>query len=297
MARSLTPNTQQFLDERTKFFVSCWEIRPVGREPLRFTDCGSVVHIRPTGYPAWVTFRPRGGFTPSAADAASGLYPSSQEFLGAIRADAVTDEDLRSGVYEGAEVRRWVVDSRYPFGGAVSYDRYWIDGVTFDSGSWRANVEGLSRFLAATVDRRHTRQCPYSLGSAFGDSAHAGCKVNVADFTDFGKSVTAVDATAPRERFQISTAQADGFFAYGSIVWQSGDNRGVRSEIENNASGGWITLQEPTPKDIATSVVLDVTAGCDWTYSTCREKFSNGANFGGDPYILSEDGTRRGPVQ
>ena len=42
-------------------------------------------------------------------------------------------------------------------------------------------------------------------------------------------------------------------------------------------------------EDITTGETMSIFAGCDRTFETCKDKFSNGINFGGCPYIPTEN--------
>lgn len=77
---------------------------------------------------------------------------------------------------------------------------------------------------------------------------------------------------------------ADGFLNAGEIV----NNRtGERRLILSNASN---TLNINLAfVDILPGDEVELTAGCDHSFSTCRTKFNNTVNFGGHPFIPTDN--------
>lgn len=294
-SRTIDIRHQQFFDERVNHLVTCYRLTLKNGTIYRFTDHDRKINIRVGNEKTWTTFVPSGGFDSSAVEWKTQLEKSNTEFAGAISSDYVTDDDLRAGLYDGAKVERFKCDRRFPFGGVVFSDVFFIEEVTHTGEVWTASVSGLGVFLDQTRGTPIERQCRYRLGQGFGDSTVSGCKVDLDSYTEHDEAVTAVDSTRPRERFQISTGQSAGYYDYGTVLFQVGNNTGLEVEIESHESGGWINLNEPMPYDITTSDIIDITAGCDWTFGTCDTKFSNTANFGGFPYIVGEDAYKKGP--
>ncbi len=86
----------------------------------------------------------------------------------------------------------------------------------------------------------------------------------------------------------IDAAQtaASGTFAYGKLTWTSGNNVGHSVEVKSWDFGTQtFSLWLPMPRAIQVGDSYAVTPGCDKRFSTCKNTFGNGANFGGFPYV------------
>ena len=96
-----------------------------------------------------------------------------------------------------------------------------------------------------------------------------------------------------RSRLEVTmntamTAEVDQFYRDGSLIFCTGANIGREFVISDyRASDRKLTLLTPTPFPIVVGDRAIVQVGCDGLLSTCRDKFNNVANFGGDPYAPS----------
>lgn len=79
-----------------------------------------------------------------------------------------------------------------------------------------------------------------------------------------------------------------GYFDGGIITFTSGDNDGLSGEVKCYVPGQ-ITLHLPMPYTVAIGDTYSIVAGCDKQYTTCRDRFSNLANFRGEPYLPGLD--------
>lgn len=82
-----------------------------------------------------------------------------------------------------------------------------------------------------------------------------------------------------------SLSQASGYFDLGTIVFTSGNNDGITRSVKSFASASAINLLTPLPFAPANGDTFTIYPGCDKTNSTCSSKFSNLANFRGQPFI------------
>lgn len=82
-------------------------------------------------------------------------------------------------------------------------------------------------------------------------------------------------------------AQASGWFSLGRIVFTSGANAGHSRFIKRHTAGAPATLVLVTPLHNAPSAgdAFDLYPGDDHTLQTCRDKFNNLLNFGGEPFV------------
>jgi hypothetical protein len=79
-----------------------------------------------------------------------------------------------------------------------------------------------------------------------------------------------------------------GYFDGGVMTWTSGANNGLSGEVASYTVGQ-IVLALPMPYAIAAGDTYSLIAGCDKTFPTCRDRFSNVLNFRGEPYLGGMD--------
>lgn len=251
---------------------------------MRFTDHNQNLVIPDDG-----TYLAAGGFSASARQRQEGLQTRNLDCVGVINSDAITQEDLRAGRYREAQIEEQAVDWRYPMAGPIYGVTYWIEEVTFDGSQWNAKVSDISRWLRVSVGDVYARNCRYDLGDT-------GCKVNLAAIT-VSASVTTIDNQ--RKLFRASALTgADNKFQYGKIVWTSGDNDGLISEVKAYVSATkQLKLQLVTPFDFQIGDTFDIYPGCGKTTEYCkgtsgtqgRPWANNLVNFGGFPTIPGTD--------
>ena len=106
------------------------------------------------------------------------------------------------------------------------------------------------------------------------------CTLNRASFAVNGTvtSATASSVTA-------SLSQANDYFTLGTVTFTSGQNDGFTRTVKGFTSGGTFTMLVPLPFVPAGGDTFTIYPGCDKKQATCSTKFSNLANFRGQPYI------------
>lgn len=91
----------------------------------------------------------------------------------------------------------------------------------------------------------------------------------------------------------IPLGAGSGFFEYGIVEWLTGANAGLEMEVKSYVPGQ-VTLALPMPFPISgagdsPTDTFRVTAGCDRSFTTCRDRFHNPLNFRGEPYVQGID--------
>lgn len=79
-----------------------------------------------------------------------------------------------------------------------------------------------------------------------------------------------------------------GYFDFGIVTWRTGANEGLSMEVKAFVPGQ-VTLALPMSYEIQIGDTFDITAGCDKSLTTCRDKFHNVVNFRGEPYLPGTD--------
>lgn len=108
-----------------------------------------------------------------------------------------------------------------------------------------------------------------------------GCGVSRDAYTYHGTVV----ASTNRYSFSGGLGQAEGFFTFGEVIFETGNNAGVRRSVKSY-EGGKVELSYPLAFDLAPGDRFIVRAGCDRTRGPggCA-KFNNLDNFNGTPYV------------
>ena len=263
---------------------------------LRYTDHDQpIVFLEAGGSPQ--TYSPFFGIQASARQLVDALKEANVDVFGIINSDQVSHEDLRAGRFDRATVVEELVDWRTPSQGSWRTRTYTIGRVKFTGETWEAEMNGLPNKLLAKQGRIKARNCD----AEFGDGR---CGLTKSSHTVNGVRVLAAsqDAAEPRRIYRAVLSdvpsQSDGFYDYGELVWQSGQNgtHGVTSQVKVylNANRD-IELYEPTPFAILDSETFDLVTGCDLLFSTCRDKFSNAVNFRGFHLMPGSDKVLKTP--
>jgi uncharacterized phage protein (TIGR02218 family) len=277
---------QSLLESKTHRFANCWKVTRQDNEVFLFTD-----HDTDLVLSDGQTYTPtNGGLSASSIRKESGLKEQNVENNGILNSDAITADDLRAGRYRGAEVYQYKVNWLVPWMGAYETIRYWIISTSFDGEQWKAECMGLTKWLRHRVGEIVTRDCRHKVYDG-------KCGLTKGSYADTG-SVTSI--TTERLKFVVSgdvTVPDAGYFDYGELVWDTGDNAGLTSEVLLHTKSPSVELELilPTPFDIAGADTFTVYAGCDLLFSTCVDKFANGNNHGGFLFVPGQDRAMASP--
>ncbi len=257
--------------------IRCWRITRRDGAVLRFTEASATIDVQGE------VFDPAQGMSTSATQAKAGLDEQNFEAFGVISDDRIKHTDLRAGLYSGAQIDVLLVDWRYPELGSHRSETYWIERVSFEGTQWRAEITGLTGWMRRNEGDVYSRTCRYDLGDD-------GCKVDVpGGFTQSPRSVSVI--VESRIEFSSTVSgESDGYFSFGDLLWISGANAGLKSEVAQYTEiAGIVRLRLETPFDIAVSDTFRISAGCNKQRSTCVTKFANLVNNGGFPFIPGMD--------
>lgn len=117
---------------------------------------------------------------------------------------------------------------------------------------------------------RYSRQCRHSL-------YRPGCNVDKEDYAVAG-TVAAISSDKKTLTVTAADALADGLFQGGMVATPGGGFLFIASH-----SGATITLQNPCGLSVDDEITLY--PGCNLIRETCKNKFNNILNFGGQPGI------------
>jgi len=277
--RTVSPELAAHLAAGATSLCTCWRLTRGDGAELFVTD-----HDRPLDV-GGNTYRPGAAVRPSETAAALGLGTDDLEIAGALSTAGLAEDDLAAGLWDGAQVRRFLVNWAEP-GQVFEQARYQLGEVRRAGGAFTAALLGPSARLSRPVGRSFSVQCDARLGDA-----RCGVDLNDPAYSASG----AVDQVIDRRRFSVTglSLGAAGFFTHGTLVWTSGANAGLaRAEILAHASdtaGVSLTLALPAAFPVNQGDTFTARAGCDKRFTTCRERFANTDNFRGFPHLPGTD--------
>lgn len=276
--KTLPAGMQAHLDTKATTLCWCWLITRADGELFGFTDHDEDVVFD------YITFEASSGFTASDIKQSIGLGVDDLDASGALSSDKLTEADLSAGLYDDAAIQIWRVN--------------WVDTdqrVLVTSGSMgevrRGQVSFVAelRSLAHYLGQQTGRIYQYACDADFGDS-RCGINAELAAYKGSG-TVSTVDNAYHFTATGLS-AFADAWFSGGYLTWVTGENAGRSMEVKYHVQDGASATVELWREMSVTPSVGDtftVTAGCDKTFETCRDTFSNGDNFRGCPHIPGAD--------
>lgn len=229
-----------------------------------------------------VTYRAGTGLAASEATSRFDLSVDGGDIAGALDDEMLTDADLSAGRYDAATVETWLVDWS-DVALRVLTARGTLGEVKREGTAFIAELRGLAALLSQESGRLYTARC----GADLGDGK---CRVDLAGWRGSG-AVAALEGTSMFSASGLD-AFADDLFTAGRLTWTSGANAGLAMEVkQHRVTPGHVRLSlwQAMAEPIAVGDGFTVTAGCDKTLPTCRDRFGNVDNFRGFPQIPGND--------
>ncbi len=276
--RAIPSAMQARLDSGVTTLAQAWKLTRRDGVVLGFTD-----HDRDLVFDG-VTFRAGTGFAASEATGRFDLSVEGGDIAGALDGDGLSDADLAAGRYDAAEIETWLVDWS-DVALRVLTARGRLGEVKREGIAFIAEIRGLADLLSQESGRLYTAKCSADLGDG-------RCRVDLGDPVRRGYGTVA--ALLGTSIFVAGglTGFADRYFTAGRLSWTGGANIGLAIEVkQHRADDGevmlslWQAMLEP----IMVGDTFTVTAGCDKTLATCRDRFANVDNFRGFPHIPGND--------
>lgn len=258
-----------------------WRIARRDGAVFAFTD-----HDRPLAFDDLIC-EPAEGVRVGAVEKSLGLGADTASLAGALSSEAITEEDLARGLWDGARVDLYRVDWTAPelrahlFAGRIGE-------VRRGAQAFEAELRGLQAALNVPVGRVFSRFCDADLGDA-----RCGKDIDGPAFRGEGMVTEAISATA----FRASGLDgfAEGWFARGRIVWDGGGGGEVAAH-RVEAGQAVVEVLDPRGPPPVLGAAFTIYAGCDKRFETCRLKFANTLNFRGFPHMPGNDAIVSGPA-
>ncbi len=264
--------------------ATCWRIARTDGLVLGFTDHDRMLSFGGTDY------LPAHGLDGGEAAAKLGPQVDTAEVVGLLHSDAIAEDDIVLGRFDGAAVETWRVNWRAPAERWLQR-RATIGEIVREDGVFRAELRSGQQALNRKAGRLYQALCDAELGDA-------RCGVDLAA-PEFRGTVTVLGA---RDRFRLAMEGLDGFadgwFALGVASWSDGRRAGLRDRIASHERLGGVDIlgfAAPVGDWVEAGDIGVVTAGCDRRFQTCRTRFANATNFRGFPHIPGSDFVLRYP--
>lgn len=259
----------------------CWGITRKDGQQYGFTD-----HDLDLVFEG-LSFRADTGLSAVSLEQSTGLSVDNTEALGALSDASISEVDIESGRFDGAEIICWLVNWADVSERSLLF-RGTIGELRRAGGAFQAELRGLTEALNRPLGRVYLKSCTAVLGDA-------ACGFD-RDETGYADQREIEDVQEARVFSWQDLAEFEaGWFTRGTILVLSGAGEGLSGVIKRDAFEGVsgetrvIELWEPIRATLAVGDQIRLEAGCDKRFETCRLKFANLLNFQGFPDIPGDD--------
>lgn len=254
-----------------------WRVERADGVALGFTS-----HDRDLVF-AGLVHRTAPGMAPSAVRLSAGLDADSAEIAGALSHDAIREDELVAGRFDGARVAMGLVD----WGTLETLQLYTgtIGAVGREGAGFSAELVSMKALLDRDAVPRTAPTCR-------AEFCGAGCTLSPARFTHEG-----VLAAIGEDGSSVSVTTPVGAAAleFGTLRWVDGLEAGFVRRIEA-ADGEWLALDLSPDPAVKPGTRVILREGCDHTLATCAGRFANAINFQGEPFLPGNDLLTRYPA-
>jgi uncharacterized phage protein (TIGR02218 family) len=276
--RSIPSALQAKLDSGATTLARCWIVTRRDGVVLGFTDHDCDLAI------GSVICRAATGLSASEATSRFDLSVDGAEISGAFSDGSLTEADLAAGRYDAAEVATWLIDWS-DVALKILTARGTLGEVRREGQAFTAELRGLADALSQDSGRLFTARCGADLGDA-------RCRIDLGNAAYRGSgAVTAIEGTSIVAVSGLN-GFANGWFSAGRVVWTDGANAGLAIEVKQHrvvAGEVRLSLWQAMAEPVAVGDSFTITAGCDKSFATCRDRFANTGNFRGFPQIPGND--------
>jgi uncharacterized phage protein (TIGR02218 family) len=263
------------LDGELTSAALCWRLERMDGAGLALTSHDAPLETE------GVSFEPAPGIVPASVTRSLGLDPHSGEVAGALSADALDENDLAVGRWNGAQARLTVVDWQEPELDPIQLISGELGSVSIDGDSFSAELVG----AAAKLDRPVCPATSAECRAQFGDKQ---CRVDLA-----GRTIRANVIASSQGALTLDT-DIDDRFVLGRLRYTSGANCGLTSVILT-AEGSTVQVRDLPRALVEIGCVVELREGCDKRFESCVSRFANAVNFRGEPHLPGNDLLTRYP--
>lgn len=145
----------------TTTLATCWKVTRQDGQVFRFTDHDADITVSSETYLA------AAGYQRAAIAGSSDMSVAETEIVGILDSATITEQDLRNGLWDYAEIRIFAVNWASPTDGVLKLHRGFLGEVTSDDmGRFRAELRGLVQLLQQRQGEVYTPECRADLGDS-----------------------------------------------------------------------------------------------------------------------------------
>lgn len=264
---------QSHLEQDTSTLCTIWTITRVDTQVFRFTD-----HIEDITYGGNL-YESAVGYTAAASRSSADLAVDNTEASGIIDSNGLDSDDLRAGLFDYAKVDIRLINYADPDSGYMILRTGTIGEISIiDNQQFKSEIRGLAQQLQQSVGGIYSAGCPADLGDV-------RCGVALGPLTVTGSVTTVLSNGSFND---TARTESNGYFTSGLLTWTSGLNSGRSMEVKKYVVGQ-IDLFSFMPDNIQVGDSYSVYPGCDKSWDTCQNTFTNADNFRGFPHIPGQD--------
>jgi len=264
--------------------ATCWHITRLDATEFFFTDHDADLVISGDTYVSAV------GYSRTAIHSGTDTAVDNLDLSGIFDDATITDDDLRSGLFDGADVEVFLVNWGDLTQGIMRLRKGFLGEVSMSpSGTFETSLMGFGQVMQQNVGDLYLPTCRVDLGST-------KCGI---DLVGGGWKISATVATVTSARvFTITYTEVravDGWFVDGVVEWATGENSGRAMEVKGwTQSTATVTLFLPMPRTVTVGDTLTIYPGCNKS-SHCKDRFNNIVNMRAEPFVPGLDGLLQTP--
>ncbi|MFC4291508.1 DUF2163 domain-containing protein [Sphingorhabdus arenilitoris] len=229
-------------------------------------------------------YRASPGMEPSTISESLGLENNGLEITGMVSGDAISEEDLSAGRWNGCALSVFLFDWTQPAAGKRILAQGELGQVSYSDESFQVELDSAAARLSAPA-------VPYTSPGCRASFCGGDCGLNQARFRHM-RTVSHVDGEQIIFQDQLPGNPND--FAYGYLRWLDGGNSGDISDIYISDEDS-VALAAVPEFEVRPGARVILVEGCDKSIATCATRFSNAVNFRGEPHLPGNDLLTRYP--
>ncbi len=223
------------------------------------------------------------GMVPSAIKLGAGFEADTAEVRGALSSDAITEDDLVEGRYDGAYIEVGLVDWE-TLERATLYSGD-IGPLSIQGNAFECELKSLKSVLEQDLVPRTSPACRAQF-------CGPGCGLSAPRYTH---EVALADYDPASSRLRFQGGPSPEALMWGSVRWIDGPHAGSFAPILDATEEG-LLLDMTLSSNLLPGTRLSVREGCDHTFATCADRFANSINFQGEPFLPGNDALLRYPT-
>ena len=167
--KTVGANLLSHLQGEATTLTTCWEITRLDGEVIRLTELDVSITVPSTTVGSISVgggkYLSMSGFTRTAIDNAVGLEPDTLDINGLLNADGIDKEDVRAGLYNGADLKIFVVNYESLADGVMALKRGRLGEVIITgSGRFQTELRSLATLLRKNILEKTSPTCRALVG-------------------------------------------------------------------------------------------------------------------------------------